>query len=481
MKKYLRVLVLVAFFIILFSPNTVFAEERPELKWKQEDGKADVAYRGNTVIASSDEGYFVINNANEIILYNYDGKKIKTIIENFSDHIRSAVVDGDSLVILTDDIMLYKYSLEGKLLFKKKYIDDSSSWLKSDVFLYDGGYFISYYNYDDGENSIILKLNKSGGVVDSISFNRSNDLELYYFYVDNDGRLFLTLRDYYDTDIPYFVVMNSDFEVLYESDLLLEVFGEVSDGYLAHLNSYSENLYVKLDKNYNIVWSKNYNLLFDDEKDGYSYFDTADSVTNGYILLGRHFDDEDKKYAVSMKVDKDGNIMYIDDYCFGSDYSSELNAHKIIVLDNDDYLINWVIQGNVYVENYSSLILKYGYKDYAISTKVLEGKGDIYVVSSGREGDTISYRIEPEKGYQVKSIRITTASGKIIEVNNSNTFTLPDEDVTIEVIFFRETSIVEVPNTAMNAMVFVIIGGLLVTAGGIVIFCNIKKRKAKKN
>ena len=476
MKKYLRVLVLVAFFIILFSPNTVFAEERPELKWKQEDGKADVTYRGNTIIAYSDEGYVAINNDDEIILYNYDGEKIKTIIEKFSKHISSAVVDGDSLVILTDDIMLYKYSLEGKLLFKKRYIDDSSSWLKSNVFLYDNGYFISYCNYDDGENDIILKLNKSGVVVDTISFNRSNNLELYYFYVDKDGRLFLTLRDYYDTDIPYFVVMNSDFEVLYERDLLLEVFGEVSDGYLAHLNSYTENLYVKLDKNYNIVWSKNYNLLFDDEKDGYSYFDTVGSVTNGYILLGRHFDDEDKGYAVSVKVDKDGNIMYIDDYCFGS-YPSELNAHKIIVLDNDDYLINWVIQGNVYVENYSSLILKYGYKDYAIFTNVLEGKGDIYVVSSGREGDTVSYRIEPEKGYQVKSIRITTASGKIIEVNNSNTFTLPDEDVTIEVIFFRETSIVEVPNTAMNAMIFVIIGGLLVTAGGLVIFSNLKKKK----
>ena len=476
MKKYLKVLVLVAFFIILFSPNTVFAEERPELKWKQEDGKADVAYRGNTIIASSDVGYVAINNDDEIILYNYDGEKIKTIIEKFSKHISSALVDGDSLVILTDDIMLYKYSLEGKLLFKKRYIDDSSSWLKSNVFLYDNGYFISYCNYDDGENDIILKLNKSGVVVDTISFNRSNNLELYYFYVDKDGRLFLTLRDYYDTDIPYFVVMNSDFEVLYERDLLLEVFGEVSDGYLAHLNSYTENLYVKLDKNYNIVWSKNYNLLFDDEKDGYSYFDTVGSVTNGYILLGRHFDDEDKGYAVSVKVDKDGNIMYIDDYCFGS-YPSELNAHKIIVLDNDDYLINWVIQGNVYVENYSSLILKYGYKDYAIFTNVLEGKGDIYVVSSGREGDTISYRIVPEKGYQVKSIRITTASGKIIEVNNSNTFTLPDEDVTIEVIFFRETSIVEVPNTAMNAMIFVIIGGLLVTAGGLVIFSNLKKKK----
>lgn len=467
MKKYLRVLVLVVFLNILFSPNTVFAEERPELKWKQEDGKVDVAYRGNTIIASSDEGYFAINNANEIILYNYDGEKIKTIIENFSNHISSAVVDGDSLVILTDDIVLYKYSMDGKRLFKKDYAGNFR-WILSSVFVYDDGYFISCCNSD---TDVILKLNKNGVVVDSISFNKSNDLELHYFYVDKDGKLFLTLNG------KYFVVMNSDFEVLYEKDLYLAVLGEVSDGYLAHLNPNTDNMYVKLDKNYNIVWSKNYNLLSDDEKDSYSFFNTIGDVTDGYILLGYHYDDKNKRYAVGVKVDKDGNVMYVDDHYYGKDHISELATYKIIVLDNDDYLINWVIQGSIYQENYSSLILRYGYKDYAISTKVLEGKGNIYAVSSGKEGDVISYRIEPEEGYQVKSIRITTASGKIIEVNNGNTFTLPDEDVTIEVIFFREASFVEVPNTAMDAMVFVIIGGLLVTAGGLVIFSNLKQKK----
>ena len=51
MKRYLKVLIFVSFLTILFSSNTVVAKEgRPELKWKQEDGKVDVAYRGNTII-----------------------------------------------------------------------------------------------------------------------------------------------------------------------------------------------------------------------------------------------------------------------------------------------------------------------------------------------------------------------------------------------------------------------------------------------
>ena len=115
-----------------------------------------------------------------------------------------------------------------------------------------------------------------------------------------------------------------------------------------------------------------------------------------------------------------------------------------------------------------------GLTDYAV-----EQLGDIVFLELPEVGT------EYKKGETFATIESVKAaseiympiSGKIIEVNNGNTFTLPDEDVTIEVIFFREASFVEVPNTAMDAMVFVIIGGLLVTAGGLVIFSNLKQKK----
>lgn len=48
---------------------------------------------------------------------------------------------------------------------------------------------------------------------------------------------------------------------------------------------------------------------------------------------------------------------------------------------------------------------------------------------------------------------------------------------TTEVVF-ENVPLVNVPDTAMNATVFIIIGGLIVAAGGIVLVANLRKKES---
>ena len=50
------------------------------------------------------------------------------------------------------------------------------------------------------------------------------------------------------------------------------------------------------------------------------------------------------------------------------------------------------------------------------------------------------------------------------------------EDGTVNAVL-ENAPLIDVPDTAMNSIIFVIIGGLIVIAGGLLLFTNLRKRK----
>lgn len=93
-----------------------------------------------------------------------------------------------------------------------------------------------------------------------------------------------------------------------------------------------------------------------------------------------------------------------------------------------------------------------------IETKV-EGKGTIEVIDASKTGEKVTFKVTPEKGYVLKSIKVTDKDGKTV-IFTDYTFTMPSSDVVIEAIFVTEN-----PETSsfiiLSAIAIAIIGGAI--------------------
>ena len=170
-----------------------------------------------------------------------------------------------------------------------------------------------------------------------------------------------------------------------------------------------------------------------------------------------------------IKFDKNGSLLYEEEY--PSEYKGYNYYYfsKIITLNNDDYIVQ-VELGKSYNEYYGRAILKYGYKDYNITTNI-KGDGTIDVNETAKEGEKVTFKVNPSNNYELKSIKVVTASGKVIEVTD-NSFIMPDEDVIIEGEFVK--TLTENPKT--GNIIMLITGISLILILGTVITLYYKKK-----
>lgn len=71
-----------------------------------------------------------------------------------------------------------------------------------------------------------------------------------------------------------------------------------------------------------------------------------------------------------------------------------------------------------------------------IDTKI-EGKGNVEVIDTSKTGEEVTFKVQPEKGYVLKAIKVTDKEGNTITLTDY-TFTMPSSDVTIEATFVPE-------------------------------------------
>lgn len=458
------------FLFIVFCGNVYAKDNSVELKWIQKDISNDPNYRGNIIIAEMNDGYFTINNLGDIVKYDFNGKKIETLVNDFADIISNAFIDDNYLVIFTENRYIYKFSLDsGKLILKKdlnKFVDDDGYQAEfSDLFSIADGYLISVYYYYEDKVPKLLKLDKDGELIKSFDYN---EYSYFNLFANNKGEFlaFIVKTLENNEEKAEFHIINADNDILFskEIDFIPELIKDVGNGYLFCDYNYSEEISF-MDYQGNILWSRTYNNILG------SYYKFTDFavVDDYYIITGykRSYD-----YPFIMIVDKNGKFKDINMLNYGDFYDYPVG--KIIVLDNGDYIINFNMRIGMYDNGFGSVIVKYGTADYEIKVKTIGG-GNVKVVSTGKEGDEIYYRIEPDSGYQLESLKVTTVSGKNIDIIDNNMFLLPDEDVVIEARF---TLIVDVPDTGMFNTVFRIVGILIIVVGIFDIVVNLRKKES---
>ena len=194
------------------------------------------------------------------------------------------------------------------------------------------------------------------------------------------------------------------------------------------------------------------------------YITEISKVEDGYILLG-----SDSLPSI-LKIDRNGNIIYEEIY---DKYQEGLDVTKIVILENNDYIVQVDI-GKNYSEYYGTVILKYGYKDYNITTNI-KGEGTIDVNETAKEGEKVTFKINPSNNCELKSIKVVTVSGKVIEVTD-NSFIMPDEAVIIEGEFVKTLT----SNPETGNIIMLITGISLILILGTIITIYYKKKKAKE-
>ncbi|MBQ7105716.1 MAG: hypothetical protein IJN90_07660 [Bacilli bacterium] len=221
--------------------------------------------------------------------------------------------------------------------------------------------------------------------------------------------------------------------------------------------------------------------------------------TDVYTIYSLKKDDFSIINKVEYKVGTIEEIGSYKDYLIGGvlkvcsgDSPCDVNKSPMVVFDNNlnikaqtevNYWVRGIAGNGIYVvghealyhgesqENLEAFVTKFSY-DLGVEVKVAEnGNVKLENIDNADGTTTIKLNITPEKGYVVKSVVVKDADGKTIEVKD-DTFVKPDTDVTVEVLFEKET--VKNPNTGLSNP-FMICGIALAGAG--IGYCFLKKKK----
>ena len=116
---------------------------------------------------------------------------------------------------------------------------------------------------------------------------------------------------------------------------------------------------------------------------------------------------------------------------------------------------------NGYIVTGYDRVNKKGYiTKFTYPKKVIESKNsDVEVISDTYPGKTVTVKAKEKTGYVVKRIVVKDSSGKEIEVGSDGTFIMPDDDVSVEVVYEKKAeNIITNPDTvsAIGAVLFLI-------------------------
>ena len=406
------------------------------------------------------DGYIAVSNlGSTILLIKYD-LNLEIIAKNTYDGGEVSVYDVgysydengnvDGYIFLGDvfsfstysvDALAFKYDLELNNIWKSSVASTYADGYSGVVPSYkDGkidGYIFTGYTYDNVETEFVQKIDLKGNVVwtKNILLKESRysvtDVTLAYENNEPVGLIVVAKSSNISMDTEYGVIARISFDG--ELEKLHDVITLVNSGF--------EQIIPNMDENGVI--------------DGY--------IIAGYIDFKTYKDDAKSLLMLEINNYLDVEWYNIED---GFRYYKELmysyNENGLI-----DGLFTVTCPGLGLDE--SELAIKYRFKEYKITTNAVHGD-----VSSSleiaKEGEMVTFKTTGEDNYKLLSIKVTTASGKVIEVID-NSFVMPDEDVNIEVVY----ELIETDNPeTFDGLIIILILGFCLSIVGIIFLRNNK-------
>ncbi len=160
-----------------------------------------------------------------------------------------------------------------------------------------------------------------------------------------------------------------------------------------------------------------------------------------------------------------GNSGDYGNYLLNFDYDGNLLWKKALsyapkaVIESYDEIGNfngYIVMG--YDSNNKGYVTKFTYPK-----KVIESKSsDVEVLDYTYPGKVVSLKLKEKEGYILKRVIVRDSSGKEIEISSDNTFVMPDDDVSIEVVYEKRETIINPDTASTISVVLILIASIVV-------------------
>ena len=348
------------------------------------------------------------------------------------------------------DLYLCRYTNDG-IVDECVLLDGTTEYMASEAEIYitEDGLEILTAGLDNSTNYYgpyrIYKItsNDELTVEEKINYNDLTEAELNEI---TNGRNFM-FYDEWESIIP------EEYDEIYISNIYIDTDATYAVGDIEQ----EGKLYgfiAKIDNENKLEWFKKAN-------ENTHYFDVTGSSAK-YVVVVSYNDEAPIGYPRNPDNVETSLLVYSTDgeILETHDVAEEIGTERADVthiLPFGSYLI---AHASAYDENgeLSSYAIRY-MLNYFITT-VTDGKGNVEIVESSEAGKEITFKVTPEKGYELKEVKITDANGNII-IFTENTFTMPSSDVTIEVTFVESKKNPETADVAVIAcLAIIILGGI---------------------
>ena len=449
MKRFFLTLMVSAFLLLPFSVRAVDLEKSFETSFEF-DGY------GLTVVNSYDDNGIV----DGYIVYSEDRKiyrKYDLNNKNIWDKSNITVKDLDVTINSNDNLLIKKINPDtNEVLWQKKvngyiyryfYSYNDSGTVDGYLmhfaanskysFLIPGNYIIKY----DLNGNVLWSKNYDNGFYRFL--NVANQSVEFYAKYGNHGSCYVCANDILsgtEINCESIGTRNSTNMLVHDNELIVVVVGGLF---------YTSDVKSKMLK-FDIAGIKTFerNLDFDFFPSAVINNKLSDGTPVG-ILMGLYFDDFG--YAFT-SYDYDGNLIW----------KKELSYEPSFIAESYDETGEF----NGYIVTGYDRVNKKGYiTKFTYPKKVIESKNnDVEVLDYTYPGKVVTLKPKEKEGYIVKRVIVRDSSGKEIEVSSDNTFVMPDDDVSIEVIYEkRETEPAINPDTASTiSVVLVLVASIVV-------------------
>lgn len=443
MKKFVLALIISLCLVLPFSVNALELEKSFETSFDSSDG---YIYSMTSYDDSGNVDGYIIYGAS-FIKYDLNNKVVWNKTNFIPDDLKTTRE--------SNFVSLEKINLDtNEVLWQKKI----SGYIYNYFYSYDNsdsvdGYLIYFDNEsidsDLKPGKYIIKYDLDGNVI--WTKKNENDTNDVLFAKDSYGNWY-EYRTYYSMASYYFDIYDLSTKRIIERVFMANKW--LPEYLIIRNKDDSESLFV-IGKSDNNIEISRYTLtgekLFKREVDfdTMSYFSYSINSRNisgeydGVILLNSS---SYSGYSI-LKIDYGGNLIW----------KKELSYEPSFIAESYDsagefngYIVTGYDEGNK-----KGYITKFTYPKKAIESK----SSDVEVINDAYPGKTVTVKAKEKTGYVVKRIVVKDSSGKEIEVGSDGTFIMPDDDVSVEVVYEKKAeNIITNPDTvsAIGAVLFLI-------------------------
>ena len=447
MKRFFLTLMVSAFLLLPFSVMAVDLEKSFETSFEFGGSRLMIvnSYDDNGIV----DGYIVYD-AYGKFYSKYDlndklvWKKTDLTMNDFK-----VVSDNNDLVIKKIN------TKDNSIIWQKKFGGNGNEWVGDVFYDYDTkdnvtGYLIivttDSTDLDIAPGNYIMKYDLNGKLLwikslpvsnySSVQYlkNKNGDWIEFSTYHGEHGIIELHILN----KTTHESILSKYYSMRNESNLISN--GEYVTFILYDNDSSSTKLF-RYDIDGQVVFEKQLELIINSRKLINSK--TIDGKNDGFISINYS-----NLTNTITKFDYDGNLIW----------NKELAYEPTMLTENYDEYGNFNGYIIVGVDNNSEYITKFTYPK-----KVIESKNnDVEVLDYTYPGKVVTLKPKKKEGYIVKRVIVRDSSGKEIEVSSDNTFVMPDDDVSIEVVYEKRETIINPDTASTISIVLILVASIVV-------------------